>query len=531
MLHLQNHVNRIKIKFHNPDFVKGISTIFGAALINFLIGSSYSLCTLSIYEISYIKGIGGNISIEHLTFYYPVGVFFQCISTIISGTIYKQIGLHKTNFIGVLILSIAFFIMYLSKNFFMDMISMALGGIGSGIVLYPSTTNSYEWFKEHNGIIVGIMETMISLGSFFFAFLGEKIINKDEIPSNIQDNLYDISIGKRIKIFLIVLIISLVFGFFISFLLMFEINKNDENIALKNLNKINTVNSDIDFNENKIEEINKEIKNEEKEDNKELKNNEIIPSKILKEETKPLKADSPERIISNISTDTNNIQNQKKDNKMIENQNKKILIQALKSKRFILFSIIFILESPVSSMAFILYREIGEYEKIDVRYLQLIGSLYFIFECLSSFIFGILCDYIKLKYLIFFITITEAIIGFTYCLSFENPLIFFLIQNFLSFSSGGSYPVKDCLLMQVFGKDNYIELNGIVSFFVSLFVSAITPFTYMMISNYDNKETAYWILFISFGSFNLIGSILNCFLDESPIDLENLVKEIADKEY
>ena len=53
----------------------------------------------------------------------------------------------------------------------------------------------------------------------------------------------------------------------------------------------------------------------------------------------------------------------------------------------------------------------------------------------------------------------------------------------------------------------------------------------MMISNYDNKETAYWILFISFGSFNLIGSILNCFLDESPIDLENLVKEIADKEY
>ena len=85
--------------------------------------------------------------------------------------------------------------------------------------------------------------------------------------------------------------------------------------------------------------------------------------------------------------------------------------------------------------------------------------------------------------------------------------------------------------MQVFGKDNYIELNGIVSFFVSLFVSAITPFTYMMISNYDNKETAYWILFISFGSFNLIGSILNCFLDESPIDLENLVKEIADKEY
>ena len=115
MLHLQNQVNRIKIKFQNPDFVKGISTIFGAALINFLIGSSYSLCTLSIYEISYIKGIGGNISIEHLTFYYPVGVFFQCISTIISGTIYKQIGLHKTNCINF---KYCFFYNVFIKKFF-----------------------------------------------------------------------------------------------------------------------------------------------------------------------------------------------------------------------------------------------------------------------------------------------------------------------------------------------------------------------------------------------------------------------------
>jgi len=60
---------------------------------------------------------------------------------------------------------------------------------GTGIIFYPSTTKAYKWFKEHNGIVVGIMETMISFCSFFFAFIGEIIINKDKISSNDEDNL------------------------------------------------------------------------------------------------------------------------------------------------------------------------------------------------------------------------------------------------------------------------------------------------------------------------------------------------------
>ena len=207
MHNLQSQSNKKFKKCKDPDFIKGISTLIGAALMNFIIGGIYSLTTLSVYQISYIKGIGGSISIDHLTFYYPVEVFFQCISAFISGIIYKEIGLHLTNFIGVSVLSFGYSLMYFSKSFFFDILSMIFGGIGTGIILYPSTTNSYEWFKEHNGIIVGIMETMISLGSFFFAFLGEKIINRNEIPSNDEDNLYDITIGIKIKSYLIVQII------------------------------------------------------------------------------------------------------------------------------------------------------------------------------------------------------------------------------------------------------------------------------------------------------------------------------------
>ena len=535
MFQFQNIQNKIITKCKQPNFTKGISTLIGASLINFLVGAIYSLCTLSVYEISYIKGIGGSISIEHLTFYYPVEVFFQCISAFISGIIYKRIGLHKTNFIGISILCFGYFIMYLSKNFFMDIIAIIFGGIGTGIILYPSTTNSYEWFKDHNGIIVGIMETMISLGSFFFAFIGEKIINKEEIPSNDEDNLYDISIGKRIKIYLIVQITSLISVYFLSLILMYEKNKNKENNDINILSEINEIqvsNPEIKNQDNEKEGFEQDIENKEKEINinNDL-NNKDSSSKKIYEEIIPIKVDSPERLIRFILTKNNFGNKSKKDNKHKENKNKKILMSALKSNRLILFSIIVILEAPVSNMAFTLYREIGEYEKIDVKYLQLIGSLYFIFECLSSFVFGILCDYIKLKYLLLFINIVGTFVGYTYCFTFENGLIFFLVQNFLSFSAGGYYPVKDCFLMQVFGKDMYIELSGFVSFFVALTVNIITPITYIVISSYEQKETAYWILFLSFGTSNLIGTILNCFLDESPIELEKLAKNKNAIEY
>ena len=241
---LSNFVYNLK----DENFLKGISTLIGAVFINFVIGAIYSLCTLSVYEISYIKEKGGSINIDHLTFYYPVEIFFQCFSSFVSGFIYKEFGLHTNNLIGITILSGGYFVMFISSSLTLDLVSMALGGIGTGIILYPSTTNSYEWFKDHNGIIVGIMETMISFGSFFFSFIGEKMINKDEIPSNDDDNLYDFEIGKGIKKYLIMQIICIICTFILSYFLMFEKNKEDEILL------------DIEYNSQLIREKQSKIK-------------------------------------------------------------------------------------------------------------------------------------------------------------------------------------------------------------------------------------------------------------------------------
>ena len=97
----------------------------------------------------------------------------------------------------------------------------------------------------------------------------------------------------------------------------------------------------------------------------------------------------------------------------------------------------------------------------------------------------------------------------------------FLVQNFLSFSSGGYDPVKDCYLMKVFGDEIYIELNGYVSFLVAFTVILLTPITYFVQFEFEGqKELAYWILFVFFGFLNFIGLILNFFIKETPLDFK-----------
>jgi MFS family permease len=222
-------MNCIKQKYESfcmqwklDSFRKGFSSVIGAIIMNFFNGAIYSLCTLAVYQISYIKAKGGSIEIENLTYYYPIELLFQCISAFISGIIYKTFGLHATNLLGVATLIIGYYLMYLSNHFALDVLSMILGGIGTGIILYPSTTNAYEWFPSNNGLIVGIMETMISFGSFFWSFIGEKIINYDEEISDEETNLYSMEIAIKIKLYLIIQIIGWLVAYILQFLLTYE---------------------------------------------------------------------------------------------------------------------------------------------------------------------------------------------------------------------------------------------------------------------------------------------------------------------
>ena len=545
-----------KTIINDKNFLKGLSTLFGGVILNFLIGAVYSLSTLAIYEISYIKAKGGSIDIYHLTFYWPLEMFFQCISAFLSGSVYKKIGLHLTNVIGVIILELSYVLMYFSLSLFQDLTSVILSGIGTGIILYPSTTNAIEWFENRSGLIVGIMESMISFGSFFFCLLGEKVINKNGVESNDIDNLYNYEIGKKFKDFLIILILCVIVGFILSLILMKEKKKIDKkeyytlHKEVNNNNKNEKENVEKNAKENNNEnEINKKdliIENKETMENKEEKNNkveELIDNQLIekinekvnnnvKDETAVHNLNKIQHVeipvANNNNNNINNIDNNNNPTKKeIEKELKlkQAIKLAIKSRRLILFVIIVMLQIPVGSMAFALYREIGEYKKIDIKYLQLIGSFTFIQECLSSFVFGLLCDYITIKNLLFIINGVGTIFGFFYCLSFNNSFLFFLVQILLSFSSGGYYPVKDFYLLKVFPKEIYIELNSYVSFLVASAINLCNSLSYFILSLIHNKDTGFWILFISFGILSLCGFILNCFTNEEKINLRERIKK------
>ena len=542
-----------KTIINDKNFLKGLSTLFGGVILNFLIGAVYSLSTLAIYEISYIKAKGGSIDIYHLTFYWPLEMFFQCISAFLSGSVYKKIGLHLTNVIGVIILELSYILMYFSLSLFQDLTSVILSGIGTGIILYPSTTNAIEWFENRSGLIVGIMESMISFGSFFFCLLGEKVINKNGVESNDIDNLYNYEIGKKFKDFLIILILCVVVGFILSLILMKEKKKIDKkeyytlHKEVNNNNKSENEKENVEENvkeNNNENEINKKdliIENKETMENKEEKNNKVeeliekINEKVnnnVKDETAVHNLNKIQHVeipvANNNNNKINNIDNNNNPTKKeIEKELKlkQAIKLAIKSRRLILFVIIVMLQIPVGSMAFALYREIGEYKKIDIKYLQLIGSFTFIQECLSSFVFGLLCDYITIKNLLFIINGVGTVFGFFYCLSFNNSFLFFLVQILLSFSSGGYYPVKDFYLLKVFPKEVYIELNSYVSFLVASAINLCNSLSYFILSLIHNKDTGFWILFISFGILSLCGFILNCFTNEEKINLRERIKK------
>ena len=523
---IKQKCEQFRMNWKKESFRKGFSSLIGAIIMTFFMGAIYALSTLAIYQISYIKAKGGSIKIEHITYYYPIELLFQCISSFFSGIIYKKLKLHATNLLGVTTVIISYYIMYLSNHFALDVLSIIIGGIGTGIMLYPSATNAYEWFPEHNGLIVGILETTISLGSFFWAFLGEKIINKEQMVSDEETNLYPMNIAIKIKLYLMILILGWLVAYISSFILTFErksynpeiqIDIKSEEGNLFSKNSDTDTNTDFDESFLNIDNINIDenvIGNEKNEAIKKKKKRKKSEKKGILDVDLKFEG-RPNRFFKVTTIEDNDDEE--------EISLKYILKFTFKSKRLIFFIVIVTLQSPVSNMAFNLYREIGEYFKVEPKYLQLVGSFEFIFEFLSSFVFGVLCDYFKLKNLLLFINIVGTIAGFTYCLTFKNGLVFLIFQNFLSFTSGGYYPIKDCYLMKVFGSSIYIELSGFVSFLVSVVINLLTPICAAVVSAFKNKETAYWILFCSFGFLSLIATILNFFLSEQPVDKNEIM--------
>jgi len=474
-------------KKKDPNTVFGILCLVGTVIFCFVFPSIFSFHTFAVYQTSYIKHNGGDANINYTMFYYPVTLLFESICGLIAGIIFTKVGVHWSNLIGVSIYILATFIMYISSRFYLDMISSALSGIACAILMFPSAINTCKYFMNRVGLVNGIIVTSQSIGATFFSYIGEQIINPDRIQSDPKDHLYNKEISNNVKIFLLLQIFSILGSFIICEMLTKTYDeKNQENFSIKFLFRINEIKSLC--HKNKNEQL------------------------LLVEEEDDVFSINPE--IKEIEEDKKDKNKSKKNSKTRKEKIKMVL----KSWKFWRYNLISLSSSPIINMIFSMYRSLGETYQINQNALQLLGILNSVISFIFSFIFGVLCDYVDFRILIFIDNMIGSIVGITYYHSFHDSLSFTILTLIIAVQSAGYNCLKEYHLIKIFGIDIMVDLSGVVSLTTGICVIALTIFTYIIERTLEQKDLAYLIIFPIFGIINFLGLILGFFESEESFD-------------
>ena len=477
----------IEPKKNNPNTVFGVLCLIGACILCFVFPSLFSFHTFAVYQTSYIKHHGGDASVTYTMFYYPVTLFFQSIFGLVAGTLFAKVGVHWSNLIGSSIYILASFIMYISTRFYLDMISSALHGIAFAILAFPSVINTCKYFMNRVGLINGILITCQSIGTTFFTYIGEQMINPDRIQSDPLDHLYNEKISNNVKKFLLLQIFCILGSFIICemFTKTYD-EKNQEKFSIKFLFRINEI---------------KSLCNKKKDD------------KLLLIET----ADDVFSINPEAKEIEDDIKETNKSKKISKTRKEKIKM-VLKSWKFWRYNLISLSSSPIINMIFSMYRSLGETYQIDQNALQLLGTLNSIIGFIFSFIFGVLCDYVDFRTLLFINNIIGSIVGITYYHSFHNTLSFTILTLIIAVQSAGYSCLKEYHIIKLFGIDLLVDLSGVVSLTTGICVIILTIFTFIIESSLEQKDIAYLIIFPAFGVFNFLGVVLGFFENDEPFD-------------
>ena len=477
----------VEPKKKNPNTVFGILCLIGTCIICFVFPSLFSFHTFAIYQTSYIKHNGGDASVIYTIFYYPVTLFIQSIMGLFAGIIFAKVGVHWSNLIGSVIYILAAIIMYISTRFYLDMISSVLYGIACAILAFPSSINTCKYFMNRVGLINGIIATIQSVGTTVFTYLGEQMINPDNIPSDPVDHLYNKDIASRVKNFLLLQIFCVLGAYIICEMITKTYDENNkEEFGLKFLFKINEIKSLC----------------KKKKDEKLL----IIES-------------SDERF--SINQDIKEIEddkNDKNENKKKTKSRKEKIKMVLKSWKFWRYDIICITSSLISNIIFSMYRSLGETYQIDQNALQLLGILNSIIGFIFSFIIGVLCDYVNFKVLLFINNMLGAMVGILYYHSFQDTLSFCILTLIISIQSSGYFCINEYHLIKTFGLDILVDLSGVISLTTGICIILLTIFTYLIEISIAEKDLVYLIIYPVFGLINFIGVVLGIFEDNEPFD-------------
>lgn len=179
--------------------------IIAAILLSIGTISVRAVNNLAIYYVSYYSRVNNTIIQVGVSFFMgPIYSFASLLTVPLAGKLDNFIGLRSVYLISfVLLMGMSALLCFIEK-FWLFLISVGILGAAIGLFSISMKYSCY-FFPGNEGLITGVERTFSMSFIYLWYFIGEWIINPNH-DNLLEDNLYDISITKRQKIY------SLTFG-------------------------------------------------------------------------------------------------------------------------------------------------------------------------------------------------------------------------------------------------------------------------------------------------------------------------------
>ena len=420
---------------------KGILSVMSGIIMNMVCGSLYSWSGINGYYISYLRNTGSpTIEIKDGYFFMPIITFTSmCVSPIVA-IINGKKGVKIISLISTFLIFITNIVLYNSTNVIYVYGCMIFYGIINSMNYMPVIKNCLFYFPEKKGLINGFILFGYGTSSLIYNSIADYLINPSYHQINPSTGFFDFDIAINVKKYLKFFTIFNGIISILSYLLLFEYKKSENDDKENNLREKN-LEKKIEINEN---------------------------SKIKEKEEEGITV-------------------------------KEAFIQAAKGiQLYQLWTMSTVLQI-VSFTVTNTFRSFAQQCLMEEHFLSNLTKTYSILNGFSRLIWGYLFDKFSFKCLYSICMITQAIVDSFLYNSVHYPILFFFLICFQSLVVSGKISLNVTMFTKVYGI-KYFGLIYSVSTAIGGFCHLLEPFIIKIVVK---KLEDYKILYIG-GSFGAI---------------------------
>ena len=485
-----------------------IKTLISSEIYGLGLNSLFILNNLGVYLISYLRSLEGEkktLTLSHNYFFALVVMITMSISVLFSPAVQNKIGIRYSIFLGGTLNILSTIVLVISKKFYIDLISYFFNCLGFFCASLIGR-NVMSYFYDIRGKLLGALSISSFLEKSGYNYLAEKfLINPLSDEADVDGSYYTYNVSRNIFKFMIFCVILMFICDILCLILIVPFDKKKHENGL--FNKLtNLEESKEDINSADIVNVLGE-------------NNEGLLENKEKED------------------DSDNEENkEKKDEKLDKKKSfaKRFIQKALKNRRFIFLFLSNFFATPLSIFLNGIWRNIAIRNRIPTSYQQNIETYRPFVECISTFIFGFISDYIPYRFIFSILSFISTFVGIIFCFTLQSPNLFTIILLVEAMAGNGRISTSSPHFIKVFGLKHYIELGGIINLSSFLAFPICIVFLFFFDQKYatvnegdietnitgifNSSNAPYFILFIISGLLNCISAILSCFETEELFD-------------